>query len=190
MRHFALAAAAFCALVWAASAFAHAEPAKARPGDGALLTSPPARIELEMSQELARREGANGIDVFDASGKEVTAAEAIIDNADRRRISVELPATLPPGKYSVRWKTLSAEDGDTAEGALSFTYDPTGVASPGKETLREDLLGLGDLPGTPDSPVLTTGRSDGVTWVLVVAVGLGMFTLGSGGTFLLVQKRR
>lgn len=176
-------------MAWAASALAHAEPAKVRPGDGAVLTSPPATVEIEMSQELARREGANDIDVFDASGAEVTVAPAAIADSDRRRISVVLPAPLAPGKYTVRWKTLSAEDGDTAEGALSFTYDPAGVASPGNETLREDLLGLDNAPGAPGAPALTTGGRDGVTWVLVVAVALGMFVLGSGGTFLLVQKR-
>lgn len=189
MRALATAAAALCALAWISGAGAHAEPAKARPGDGAVLTSPPARVEIEMSQELARREGANDIDVFDASGAEVTTSPAVIDNADRRRISVSLPSPLAPGKYTVRWKSLSAEDGDTAEGALSFTYDPAGVASPGKETLREDLLGLEETSEPPPAVEVVPGESDGVTWVLVVAAALGMFVLGSGGTFLLVQKR-
>lgn len=189
MRALAAAAAALCALAWLAGAAAHAEPAKARPGDGAVLTSPPTRVEIEMSQELARREGANDIGVFDASGAEVTTSPAVIDNADRRRISVALPSPLAPGRYTVRWRSLSAEDGDTAEGALSFTYDPSGVANPGKETLREDLLGLGDAAEPPPAVEVAPGGSDGVTWVLVVAAALGMFVLGSGGTFLLVQKR-
>lgn len=188
MRALLLAGAALFGLACVTIAFAHAEPAKARPGDSAVLTTAPARVELQMSQELARREGANDIDVFTAARTEVTAAAAVIDNADRRRLSVELPAPLAPGKYEVRWKTLSAEDGDTAGGTLTFTFDPTGVADPGKETLREDLLSGGGDP-TSTAPVAIEGTSNGVTWILVVAAALGMFVVGSGGTFLLVQKR-
>lgn len=178
------------ALLFAASAFAHAEPSTAKPGDGAVLLSSPAEIVLEMSQELTRQAGANDIDVLDASGKEVTAVAAVVDNGDRRRLSVPLPASLPPGNYTVKWKTLSAEDGDPAQGALSFTLDPNATANPGKEQLRDDLLGGGSETGAGETPpsIEVPGSSSGVTWILVAAVGIGMFVLGAGGTFLLVQK--
>jgi len=175
-----------------AAASAHAEPATAKPGDGAVLAAPPSEVVLVMSQELARQAGQNDIDVFDAAGNEVTTVAAVIDNSDRRRLSVALPPNLPPGTYTVRWKTLSSEDGDPADGELSFTIDPDGTPNPGKEQLREDLLS----PATPaagngdDRPSLAVSdEPDGVTWVLVVAVGLGMFVLGAGGTFLLVQRQ-
>jgi len=183
-------AAMLIALAGVAPAFAHAEPATVRPGDGAVLTSAPTRVDIRMSQEMARREGATGIRVFDAGGSEVTSAPAVIDNADRKHLSVVLASPLAPGEYTVRWKTLSADDGDTAEGTFRFTFDPNGAPSPGKETLRQDLLGTG-ATATKAAAFAAPARTgtDGVSWVLVVAVGIGMLVVGAGGAFLVVQKR-
>lgn len=191
MRLLALPAALFIALAGIALVAAHAEPVKVRPGDGAVLNERPAEVALDMSQEMAREAGANDIDVFDADGNEVSAVAAVIDNANRSRLTVPLPADLLPGRYTVEWKTLSSEDGDTASGTVSFTYDPAAAPAVGKEVLREDLLG-GDEPGgdVPAAQVVDIGGdAGGVTWVLVAAVGVAMFALGAGGTFLLVQKR-
>jgi methionine-rich copper-binding protein CopC len=173
------------------SVFAHAEPATAKPGDGAILTSPPPEIVLVMSQEMARQAGQNDIDVFDSAGNEVTSVAAVVDNNDRRRLSVALPSNLQPGEYTVRWKTLSSEDGDPADGELSFTYDPNGTADPGTEELREDLLNPETPgPGGSERPGLSVAdEPDGVSWILVVAVGVAMFVLGAGGTFFLVQRQ-
>lgn len=178
------------ALAAFATAWAHAEPATAKPGDGAVLRASPGEVVLEMSQDMGRQAGLNDIDVFDASGKEVTTVAAVVDNADRKKLSVALPAALPPGIYTVKWKTSSAEDGDPANGQLSFTIDPNGTPSPGKEQLRDDILG-GSTPPAGDDPstISIGGGNDGVTWVLVVAVGVGMLVLGAGGTFLLMQRK-
>ncbi len=183
-----LAALAVCS--GAATVFAHAEPARVKPGDGAVLAKAPASIEIDMSQDMARQDGANDIDVFDPTGKEVTSVSAVIDNGNRRRLSVALPSSLPTGDYAVKWRSLSADDGDSAAGTLSFRVDPSATPSPGKEVLKEDLLpgGASAVPGagTP----LSLGRDGGGTsWVLVVAVAVGMFIVGSGATYVLVQKK-
>lgn len=184
-------AAPLLALAVVVSAAAHAEPVKVNPGDGAVLNERPTGIEFQMSQELAREAGANDIDVFDADGTEVTVVAAVIDNANRTRLTVPLPADLPPGVYTVQWKTLSSEDGDPANGSIAFTYDPSAAPAAGKEVLREDLLGGNSGgSGATTAPVVDVGGdSTGLTWMLVAAVGLGMFAVGAGGTFLLVQKR-
>jgi len=171
-------------------AFAHAEPALVKPGNESVLTSPPSEVSITMSQEMFDDgKGGNDIDVRDATGKEVTAVAAVLDRNDRTRLSVPLPTTLTPGKYTVKWKTLSADDGDAAQGELRFTYDPNGTANPGTEELRPDVLGGDEGPDDSSAPVTIESPDDGVTWVLVAAVGLGMFVLGAGGTFLLVQKK-
>ncbi|MGE3075595.1 MAG: copper resistance protein CopC [Dehalococcoidia bacterium] len=179
------------ALLVTTAAFAHAEPATAKPGDGAVLLKPPAEIVIVMSQDMFSREGANDIDVLDSTGKEVTTVAAVVDRNDRKRLSVAMPSTLATGTYTVNWKTLSADDGDAAEGSISFTYDPNGTANPGKETLREDLLNPTPTTDSGEAPASLTvaGPDNGVNWILVVAVGIGMFVLGAGGAFLLVQKR-
>ncbi|HMO53343.1 MAG TPA: copper resistance protein CopC [Tepidiformaceae bacterium] len=190
MKFLAPLVAAVAAISVVATAFAHAEPARVYPGDGAVLNEPPAEVVFEMSQEMARQDGQNDIDVFDADGNEVTVVAAVIDKADRKMLSVPLPSNLAPGVYTVRWKTLSAEDGDPDSGETTFTYDPSAPPNPGREVLREDLLnpGGGETPVAPAAISVPTA-DDGVTWVLVVAVGALMFALGAGGTFLLVQRQ-
>jgi methionine-rich copper-binding protein CopC len=175
-----------------ATVFAHAEPATAKPGDGAVLNQAPGEIVLVMSQEMVIREGANDIDVLDLNGQEVTTIAATVDRADRKKLSVALPSSLATGKYTVKWKTVSSEDGDSDDGELSFTLDPAAQPNTGIEELRPDLLNPGGAetvePGT--APSLSADAADsGVTWVLVAAVGIGMFVLGAGGTFLLVQRK-
>lgn len=188
---FALGVSLASTLFFVTSVFAHAEPATVKPGDGAVLVQPPAEIVIEMTQDMFSREGANDIDVMDASGKEITTVAAVVDRNDRRRLSVVVPSTLTPGVYTVNWKTLSADDGDDAKGSLSFTYDPNGTASPGKEVLKEDILGPGPTPEaeSPPAALSVAGSDNGVNWILVVAVGVGMFVVGAGASFLLVQKR-
>jgi methionine-rich copper-binding protein CopC len=188
MAAFVIAAA--CALALVLVVFAHAEPARVSPGSGAVVVEPPAEVVIEMSQEMHREEGKNDIDVFTEAGVEVTAVSAVVDNGNRRLLSVLMPGTLEPGIYTVRWKTLSADDGDEAAGEYQFTYDPNGVADPGVEDVREDPLPPAESPtAPPGSVIVADGGDGGVTWVLVAAVGVGMLTLGSGVTFLLVQKR-
>lgn len=191
LRVIAVGLAASLGLLIASGAFAHAEPANVKPGQDAVLTTAPTEVVLLMSQEMARQAGANDIVVQNSSGTEVTRQPAAIDSANRKKLSVPLPADLPPGTYTVRWRTLSADDGDPASGNYSFKFDPTGTASPGKEAVREDLLGVntpaassGDAPASADD-----GTGGGSSWVLVVAVGVAMFVLGAGSSFVLVQKR-
>ena len=191
MKFLAPLAAAAAALVALTLVFAHAEPVRVSPGDGAVLNEAPTEIVFEMSQEMARQAGQNDIDVFDAAGNEVTTIAAVIDNADRRVLSVSLPTNLPPGEYTVEWKTLSAEDGDPDSGSTTFTYDPAAEPDPGQEVLREDLLNPGGTESptaAPPAVISSGGGNDGVGWVLVIAVGALMFVFGAGGTFLLVQR--
>jgi methionine-rich copper-binding protein CopC len=185
-------AGAVALLAGSGEAIAHAEPDEIRPGDGAVVTTVPAQVEIVMSQELARREGGSDIDVIRPDGTEVTTEAARPDLVDRRRISVPLPAELPPGEYTVRWKTLSAEDGDPADGELTFTYDPNGQPSPGREQLGEDPLGTPqETPAATDGLGQFTdgGGSSADTWVVAAAAGIAGLAIGGAVTFLLVNRR-
>ncbi|MEX2081183.1 MAG: copper resistance protein CopC [Dehalococcoidia bacterium] len=191
MRLASTVAAIGCALLSVATALAHAEPATVKPGHGAVVVEVPVEVVIVMSQDMARQAGASDIDVFDERGEEVTRIAAVIDNSDRRRISVPLPEDLAPGDYTVAWKTLSDEDGDADAGELSFRYDPAGTPDPGQEQLREDLVPPTQPPGDGDNePGLpVAGNETGRSWVLVLAVGAAMFVLGGGAGYLFVQKR-
>lgn len=191
--------AAVIALSAVSTAFAHAEPAVVKPGDGAILTTAPSTYEIEMSQEMFKDNiGSNDIDIFNSAGEEVTAISAVIDNSDRKRLSVTLPSTLEPGEYRVEWKTLSAEDGDNANGTLTFTYDPDGTADPGVEQLKEEVVpeptvDIGVTPsgisGAQPSSSLSDSKPN-VTWVTTIAVGLVTFVLGAGVSYLFVDRKR
>ncbi len=91
----------------------------------------------------------------------------------------------------MKWKTLSATDGDADEGEYVFTYDPTKPEDPGRTNLRED--GPAETPTNGDDstapPALAVGDDSGVTWILVAAVGIAGLAIGSGATFLLVQRK-
>ncbi|WP_322818639.1 copper resistance protein CopC [Tepidiforma sp.] len=189
MRFAAGAAALMAALAVVIVASAHAEPSRARPGDGAVLDAPPTEVVLVMTQDMVRRPGANAIDVFDGSGNEVTAEDAQVDANDRRRLSVALPPNLPPGEYLVRWRTLSADDGDAASGELRFRVDPGATPHPGREVLGESLLGGSPDVETGASPRLESGAGNGGTgWVLVAALGAIGLLLGIGAGVIVSRR--
>ena len=191
LKAIALGAGVALSLLIVGIAFAHSEPTNVKPGQDAVLTMAPAEVVLLMSQEMARQAGANDIVVQDSNGAEVTKQPAAIDSANRKKLSVPLPAGLAPGTYTVRWRTLSADDGDPASGNYSFKFDPSGTPIAGKEIVRADLLGA-DTPaaGSAGSSASAVGPSgNGTSWVLVAAVAVAMFALGAGASFVLVQKR-
>ena len=190
MKALVLAAGVVASLAFVSLALAHAEPASVTPGNGAVLAAPPTAVVIEMSQDMARQAGANDIEVLDASGKKITTEAATIDDADRKKLSVPLPTNLAVGVYTVNWKTLSADDGDAANGTLSFTFDPGKPPSAGTVTLRDTGIGTPATAAAEPAALQTgDGADSGTSWVLVAAVGIGMLAIGAGGTFLLVTKR-
>ena len=128
----AVAALASAALMPGGDAAAHAAYASSEPAFGAVLERAPERISLTFSQELFRREGANAIEWAAADGEFSDAGEVEIGNADRRTMSVALPADergdWGEGRFVVRWRNLSADDGDADGGEFPFYVgrSPTG----------------------------------------------------------------
>ena len=169
---------------------AHAEPERSNPAAGSVIPRSPDAVEIWFTQELFRRAGANTIVVEGPSGR-VNDGEAVIDGADREHLTVSLLPDLPAGEYTVSWTSLSAIDGDAAEGTFSFTIDPTApeptapaVESPTAATPTPGGgAGGGDTPasgGGGDGSEVAGGDSDGTsfpTWVLVAAAAI----LGSAG---------
>src|SRR5215207_11125489 len=65
-------------------ASAHAGYSRSEPGAGAIVAAAPARLDVWFTQDLFRRAGENWLHVAGPDGAEVTAAEAVIDDDDRR----------------------------------------------------------------------------------------------------------
>ena len=105
---------------YGASASGHADYDHSDPAADAQLTVAPTQVRIWFTQELFRRAGMNGLEVYGADGRRVDQGEPMIDDDDRTLLSVGLIAPLPDGAYTVRWQAASAEDGHTAEGEFTF----------------------------------------------------------------------
>ncbi len=99
-------------VVSAGTVSAHAEIDRSAPEADATVTGSPSQVEIWFSQEIT--EDAK-IEVADASGKSVIAADSRLDlyDPDRKHMTVELLPNLPDGVYTVSWTSVSEEDGDT-----------------------------------------------------------------------------
>jgi methionine-rich copper-binding protein CopC len=172
---FAVAAAAILGSLAAAprTAEAHAEYERSLPAAGAVVRAAPEVVEIWFTQELFRREGANTITVEGEAGP-VDAGTPVLDDADRTHLSVQLASEPPPGEYTVRWTSLSAVDGDSAEGTFSFTVDPTAPEAGATEVATE----VGTAPADPstgepadvvDGGGLSSAGGGPIPWWAVIA---------------------
>lgn len=158
----ALAAFALAALGLQGHAAAHAAYASSEPAFGAVLERAPERISLTFSQELFRREAANAIEWAPADRGEIgvfaDAGEVLITNDDRRTMSAALPRSARDGwgtgRFLVRWRNLSADDGDADAGQFPF-YVGRGPTAAEEARDRELAVALliaypGDEPAPPE----------------------------------------
>ena len=97
--------------------FAHANLERSEPPDGGELRQTPAQLTLHFSQALMPNE--SWVAIRDASGAD-TQLSVTFDPADRKVMRAMTPA-LPPGFYTIRWQSLSAEDDDFAQGSYKLT---------------------------------------------------------------------
>lgn len=166
--------------------FAHAEYARSTPADGSTVAKPPERIDVWFTQEMFKRTGANTLRVTGPAGEAVPSPDAVLDDLDRTHLSVALPAGLAPGAYEVAWTTLSAVDGDTAEGVFAFTFDPDAAPVPAPPLPAAsapdgEAAGAG-AAATATSPLATAEAGEeavpGTAPGTAVAVDSGMETAG------------
>ena len=141
------------------SAYAHAKYERSEPNDGAVITTPPERIDIWFAQELFRRQGENRIQVVGPGDQPVSVSDVQIDNDDRKHVWAMVNSTLTPGLYRVDWNNVSAEDGDPDQGSFSFTYDPAAVVTslPSiTETPTETTLAVTEIPAVSPIPSQVT----------------------------------
>ena len=100
---------------------AHADYDRSVPAADDVVLQAPQQVQVWFTQELFRREGQNSLEVFGPNEQRVDLDDAAIDDDDRKLMTVSLAPDLADGVYIVRWRTLSADDGDDAEGEFQFT---------------------------------------------------------------------
>ncbi|MFF0268201.1 copper resistance protein CopC [Kribbella sp. NPDC004536] len=107
-------------------ASAHAQLIRSDPADGAVLAESPglARLwfddDVDAARSTARLVGANGTTV--------PGTTVVSGSGDPRVIAIELPS-LAGGSYGLLWEAVSAEDGHTTDGAVTFSIGHTGALS-------------------------------------------------------------
>jgi copper transport protein len=102
-----LALGALLALVWAASAAAHAQLLETTPASGATLPAQPAEVIFKFNQAVGGTLGA--VRVYDARGNEVDNLDVSHPEGQERWMGVGLKAHLPDGTYTATYRVISAD---------------------------------------------------------------------------------
>ena len=160
------------------SALAHSDLERSTPADGEVLAEAPERVDAYFGQEMSRSQGFPKMTVVNEAGDTI-ADETVLDDADRKHLSVELPPSLPEGRYTVIWHTLSDEDGEEAQGAFHY-YVGEG---PGATGAPNATPGATDALEPTSAPVDENGDDDGgvPAWALVVGIIGGVVVGGGAG---------
>ena len=148
-------------LASAAPAAAHASLVSTDPVDGTVLAESPGQATLTFDERVSLP--PDGVQVFDADGKPVTASASASDVL----VTVDLPDQLEHGTYVVVWRVVSA-DGHPVAGSLTFS-----VGTPSITVVSPKLPEPADPAVTA---VLSTAQA--TTYIgLLLAVGLGIFAV-------------
>jgi copper resistance protein C len=104
----------------AVDAFAHAEIESCEQLIHATTSSAPDSIVCTASEAMDPKHSS--LEVFDSAGTRIDKGSSRVDDSGGKTISVSLgPSKRGNGVYTVKWKTLSADDGDEAGGEFRFT---------------------------------------------------------------------
>lgn len=181
-----VAALAAASLAAPPSVSAHAEVDASDPPVGGTVPEAPERLRVWFTQELFRREGQNALEVTNAAGERVDDGAPVIDDVDRTLMSVGLQPDLPAGEYTVTWRSLSATDGDNAEGSFTFTVDPTAPATtetPAATAATPTGTAPAEATSTPGTPSAEPAETPFPWWIVVA--GAGILAAGAVGAWAL-----
>jgi hypothetical protein len=101
------------------AATAHAELVKSFPVANAKLTKSPKFVQLEFAEAIVtlKSKNANSIVVLDSKAQKIKTSKIVIKKGVAR---VNLIGTLMPGKYTVKYRIVSA-DGHVLDANFKFT---------------------------------------------------------------------
>ncbi len=99
-------------------ALGHAHYVRSEPANGAVVRQSPRVVRAWFSEEL--RATGSFMNVRDARGRLLASGGIDLDDVERRSMVVTLKL-MTLGKYTVGWRTISVDDGDTSGGTFTFT---------------------------------------------------------------------
>ncbi|MEO8456855.1 MAG: copper resistance CopC family protein [Chloroflexota bacterium] len=162
---------------------AHARYDHSTPGDEEVVAAEPTAVDVFFAEEVARGDGLPTLVVVSDDGD--TVGTGVLDDNDRTHISAALDAGLENGRYTVIWHTVSADDGEEAEGAFHFYIgektEPSGAAtgSPGTSA----TAGASATPIATAAPVTKDDSSGVSVVVLIIGIIAGAVVGGGAGYF-------
>jgi methionine-rich copper-binding protein CopC len=101
------------------NAVAHAELVKSFPVANSTLTKAPRYVQLEFGESITnlKSKNANSIVILNSKATKIATSKIVIKKAIAR---VEFVGTLKPGKYTVKYRIVSA-DGHVLNSQFKFT---------------------------------------------------------------------
>jgi len=115
---------------------AHAALESSDPANGDVLASAPAEIAVHFTERL--EQSYSRLQLHDNLGEPIDGTSLTFPPGDEYTMVLALPANLPNGTYSLLWRTLSNDDGHTAQNYFAFTVgsnaDIVPVVIPGSAT--------------------------------------------------------
>ncbi|WP_432876919.1 copper resistance protein CopC [Kribbella sp. CA-245084] len=103
---------------------AHTELVRSDPADGAVLAESPGLARLWFSGDIAASRSTARL--IDEHGVTVPDVRPVNESGDPRAIAVELP-NLRTGSYGLLWEVVSARDGHTTSGTVTFSIGHAGA---------------------------------------------------------------
>jgi methionine-rich copper-binding protein CopC len=164
-------------------AFAHARLQSASITPNATLTSAPTTLTLTFTEETSPTQ--TKVQVFDASNKQVDKGDLKV-NGDTATISLN---SLTDGKYTVKFRTLTEDDGGIVDGDYSFTVATSGAASAGN--VAQANQNESNVPAAPASGLggSTVSLRDATTGMFIPIFALAALGLMAGAVLLLYRRR-
>lgn len=166
----------------------HAKVLSADPAIGSTVTTVPTKVTVMVAENLNPDPTKSNLVVYgpsaDATDTLISQGNAQIplSNPKEMTISITPNSGHVNGVYVVEWKTVSADDGDPAAGAFSFTVNTSGASgTPTTSTSPNQTT------TPPTSPSNQTNAAGTPLWVSIVAalvaliVGLGLGRLAFAG---------
>jgi copper transport protein len=134
------------------TASAHALLVRSNPAADAVLSAPPAQVQMWFSEDLNTL--TSRAVVVDTANRQVDRNDSHVNDDNPREMDVSLPL-LPAGTYVVTWRTQSAEDGHIVGGSFIFRIKrPDGSVPPIPATLPTGHVpGAGGSGASPDAPL-------------------------------------
>jgi LPXTG-motif cell wall-anchored protein len=155
---------------------AHSELVTSDPADGTTLATPPTVITGEFSEEVDS--ARSSMELRAADGSTIATGGVPADGPATRMTLGGLPA-LAPGRYDVRWTTVTADDAGVERGTFTFTVAEAAATS----SVPPAATPVPSATPAPE-PAPATGTADLLLPILVLGAVL------VAGVVVFLRRRR